>query len=80
MIDCDGRPADLVGELDRVGVDLAVLDRLLAFGLAVEADDLHLVGLAGLLEGGARTEGRGSLIAKMPARSGWACSASSAAL
>src|SRR6185437_27052 len=39
----DGHPGDLVGELDRVGVDLAFLDPLLAFGLTVEADDLHLV-------------------------------------
>ena len=53
-----GLDADLVGMLDRVGVDLAVLDRLLALGLAVEGDDLHLVGLAGLFEGRQRAEGR----------------------
>ena len=42
--------AHLLGELDRVGVDLAVLDRLLPFRLAVEADHLHLLRLAGLLD------------------------------
>src|SRR5689334_12841268 len=41
----DGERSDLIGELDGVGVDQALLDRALAFGLAVEADELDLVGL-----------------------------------
>ena len=53
----DDFDAHLVGELNRVGVDFAVLDGLLAFGLAVEADDDYLRGLAGLLDGRARAEG-----------------------
>src|SRR6202007_2530080 len=43
--------ADAVGVLDRVGVGLAVLDGLLALGLAVEPDDLDPVRPAGLLQG-----------------------------
>ena len=50
--------ADLIGMLDRVGVNLAFLDRLFAFRLAVEGDDLHLIGLAGFFEGGERAESR----------------------
>ena len=38
----DNLHAHLVGKLNRVGVNLAVLDRLLALGLAVESDDQHL--------------------------------------
>src|SRR5437899_709270 len=41
----DGFDADLVRELDRVGVDFPLFDRLPAFVLAVEADDLDF-GLA----------------------------------
>src|SRR5262249_894671 len=48
--------ADPVRELHRVGVDLAVADGLLAFGLAVEADDLDLPRLARLLDGRPRPE------------------------
>src|SRR5262249_43616895 len=54
-------PADALGILDRIGVDLAVLDGLLALGLAVEADDLDAVGLAGLLQGGAGAQ-RGRVV------------------
>src|SRR5436305_4691953 len=42
--------ADAVGILDRVGVELAVLDGLLPLGLAVEADDRDAARLAGLFE------------------------------
>src|SRR6266487_3269807 len=42
---------------DWVGVEFAVFDGLLAFGLAIETDDLDLVGLSGVLQGGARAEG-----------------------
>src|SRR5205085_2613700 len=41
--------AHLVGELDGIGVDFAVADGDLAFALAVEADDLDLLGLPRLL-------------------------------
>ena len=58
----DDRGDDLhahpVGKLDRVGVDLAVADRLLSLGLAVEADDPDLVRLARLFQGGAGAERR----------------------
>ena len=53
----DNLDAHLVRELNRVGVDLAVLDRLLALGLAVEADDQHLR-LACLFERGPGAERR----------------------
>src|SRR5437879_3047528 len=52
----DSFDADLVRELDRVGVDFPLFDRLPAFGLAVEADDLD-AGLARFFEGGAGAEG-----------------------
>ena len=51
--------ADLVGKLNRIGVDLAFLNGLLAVGLAVEADDLDPVGFAGFLDGGDRPQRRG---------------------
>src|SRR5688572_10910715 len=44
----------LVRKLNRVGVNLSVLDRLLAFRLAVKADDDHLLRLARLLQRRAR--------------------------
>ena len=45
-------------ELDRVGVDLAVADRFLPFGLAVKADDDNLRCLPCLLEGSDGAERR----------------------
>ena len=42
----------LVRVLDGVGENLAVLDRLLAVELTVEADDLDLILPLGLLDGG----------------------------
>src|SRR4051812_29172481 len=47
----DDFDAHLVGELDRIGIELTFLDRLLSFRLAVEADDLDLPGLACFLQG-----------------------------
>ena len=54
-----GQLADLVGMLDRVGVNLAVSNRSFAVVLPVEADNLDLVGFAGFLEGSASAEGGG---------------------
>src|SRR4051794_24035043 len=48
--DLSGLAADLVGILNRVRVDLAVLDRLLALRLAIEANDLDAIGLACFFE------------------------------
>ena len=53
--------AHLLGKLNRIGVDLAVLDRLFAFRLAVKADDRDLVGLARFFERTTGTE-RGGII------------------
>ena len=39
----DGEASHLLGELDRVGVDLPFLDRLPSDLLTVEADDLDLI-------------------------------------
>jgi len=55
----DDLDAHAVGELDGVGVDLPVLDGLLALGLAVEPDDRDLSGPVGLLERGPGAEGGG---------------------
>ncbi|HTK76370.1 MAG TPA: hypothetical protein VL371_13990, partial [Gemmataceae bacterium] len=52
-----GLATDAVGVLDRVGVDLAVLDGALPFRLAVEGDDLDLVRLVGLFQRRPRAEG-----------------------
>ena len=46
------------GKLDRVGIDLAFLDRLFTVQLTVEGDDLDLRGLACLLQGGVSTKCR----------------------
>src|SRR5262249_7583196 len=49
--DCSDRlDADLIGKLDRICVDLALFDRLLALRLAVERDDLNMFGFAGLFQ------------------------------
>ena len=42
--------AHLERVLDHQRVDLAVLDHLIGHGIEVEPDELHLAGLAGLLE------------------------------
>src|SRR5437899_1863188 len=52
-----GLGADLVRELDGVGVNLACFDGLLALRLAVEADELDLIGLAGFFQRGASAQG-----------------------
>ncbi len=46
----------LIGELDGVGIELALLDRLLTLGLTVESNDLDLVGLARFFKGGTGAE------------------------
>src|SRR5713101_4949163 len=56
----NGFDADLVRELDRIGVDFPLFDRLAAFRLAVEADDLDS-GLARFFQGGAGAE-RGRIV------------------
>ena len=53
----DRHAPNLSGKLDRVSINLPVLDRLSAFGLAIEGDDLDLVGLAGLFERGPGPQG-----------------------
>src|SRR6516164_7620079 len=52
-------PANLVRILNWVGVDLAVLDRLLALELAIEADELDALRLACLFERRSGAQGRG---------------------
>jgi hypothetical protein len=69
-----GLASDAVGVLDRVGVDLAVLDGALPFRLAVEGDDLDLVRLVGLFQRRPRAEG-GRVVDGEDARETEACTA-----
>src|SRR5438105_2624386 len=50
--------ADSIGELNRIGENLTGFDRLLAFQLAIEPNDLHLASFACLLQGGEGSQGR----------------------
>src|SRR5262245_55104107 len=53
-----GLLADLVGMLDRIGINLSVTNRLFALLLAVEGDEFDLIGLAGPFERRSSTERR----------------------
>ena len=69
----DGDDTHAVGELNGVAQDLAVANGLLADELAIERDDLDLVGLAGgFPERPMPPSAEGSLIAKIAARFGFA--------
>ena len=54
----DNLDAHLVWKLNRIGVNLSVLDRLFALGLTVETNDQHLLRLARLLQGRTSAERR----------------------
>ena len=74
----DDLDAHLVGVLDRIGENLAFLDRLLAIRHPIETDDLDPVLAVGLLHGSISPNAEGSLMAKMAAKSSWACRAADA--